>query len=266
VGKLGGMTAFAAEAALWVTGAALIAGAAGMHWTVDLPKVDLLSAQSPNPALTATASPIPSSPAASIPAANLTVPEKMKAFLDNPGLQLEVTMVVSMKITIDGRTANGTETDTVDYAAGAASKATEATMLGTKMSSSEVTIGDTVYYQSGSSPWATMRRSTDYLLPITLHWENRVFAEKGLEKKNGRQLHRIEATDTAALISDYQKATGFSNVKMTLVYWADNNGLPVFFNLSGSYTAVVKGVMENVQMTEASTVVKTSGVTVTAPS
>jgi hypothetical protein len=273
--KLGGLTAFAAEAALWVTGAALIAGAAGMHWNVDLPKVDLLTPQSPNPALVATASPITSAPiastlatstpAASLPAGKLTVAQKLKAFLDNPGLQLEVTMVVSMKITANGRTLNGTEKDTIDYSAGAVSKVSNVDLAGLSSSNSQVSIGDTVYYQTDGSTWATMKRPSDFLLPITLHWENRVFIDKGVEKKSGRQLHRLEATDATELIADYQKATGFSNVKLALVYWADNNGMPVYFNLSGSYTAVVKGVTENVQMTEAATVVKTSGVTVSAP-
>ena len=39
--KLGGVIAFSAEAGIWIAGAALIASAAGMHWRVDLPSVDL---------------------------------------------------------------------------------------------------------------------------------------------------------------------------------------------------------------------------------
>jgi hypothetical protein len=261
-----GITAFAAEAALWVTGAALIAGAAGMHWSVNLPTIDLLTPKTPDPALVATASPIASGPVVTVPPANQTVVQKLKAFLDNPGLQLEFTMHVSMEIAASGRTVDAVETDTVDYNAGAASRVAEGGLVGgTHTSSSQVTIGDTVYYRTGSLPWATMRRSTDYLLPITLHWENRVFVDKGVEKMSGRQLHRIEATDAAELSADYQKASGFSNVKMALVYWADNNGLPVIFDLSGSYTTVVNGVTENVKMNEASTVVKTKDVVIESP-
>jgi 4-hydroxybenzoate polyprenyltransferase len=39
--KLGGVIAFSAEAGIWIAGAALIASAAGMHWSVDLPAVNL---------------------------------------------------------------------------------------------------------------------------------------------------------------------------------------------------------------------------------
>jgi len=41
VGKFGGMIGLSAEAGLWIAGAALVAGSVGMHWNVDLPKVDL---------------------------------------------------------------------------------------------------------------------------------------------------------------------------------------------------------------------------------
>ena len=39
--RLGSVIAFSAEAGIWIAGAALIASAAGMHWSADLPKVDL---------------------------------------------------------------------------------------------------------------------------------------------------------------------------------------------------------------------------------
>jgi len=41
VSRLGSAIAFGAEAGIWIAGAALIASAAGMHWSVDLPTVDL---------------------------------------------------------------------------------------------------------------------------------------------------------------------------------------------------------------------------------
>ena len=41
VSRLGSAIAFGAEAGIWIAGAALIASAAGMHWSVDLPSVDL---------------------------------------------------------------------------------------------------------------------------------------------------------------------------------------------------------------------------------
>ncbi len=41
VSRLGSAIAFSAEAGIWIAGAALIASAAGMHWSVELPKVDM---------------------------------------------------------------------------------------------------------------------------------------------------------------------------------------------------------------------------------
>ena len=55
--KLGGFTAFAAEAALWVSGAALIASAAGAHWSFDPSTVDLGKLLGSGPSPTASTSP-----------------------------------------------------------------------------------------------------------------------------------------------------------------------------------------------------------------
>lgn len=55
--KLGSATAFAAEAALWIAGAALVAGAAGAHWKVDVPNVDLSGLLGSTPSASASAGP-----------------------------------------------------------------------------------------------------------------------------------------------------------------------------------------------------------------
>ena len=55
--KLGSATTFAAEAALWIAGAALVAGAAGMHWTVDVPNVDLGGLMGSSPSAAASVGP-----------------------------------------------------------------------------------------------------------------------------------------------------------------------------------------------------------------
>jgi len=54
--KLGGVIAFSAEAGLWIAGAALIASAAGMHWSVDLPAVNLSALTGSSPSAAASGS------------------------------------------------------------------------------------------------------------------------------------------------------------------------------------------------------------------
>ncbi len=61
--KLGSAIVFSAEAAIWIAGAALIASAAGMHWRVDIPTVDLGAVMGPKPSATASGSPAPTSAA-----------------------------------------------------------------------------------------------------------------------------------------------------------------------------------------------------------
>jgi hypothetical protein len=55
--KLGGVIAFSAEAGIWIAGAALIASAAGMHWSVDLPDVNLSALTGSSPSAAASGSP-----------------------------------------------------------------------------------------------------------------------------------------------------------------------------------------------------------------
>jgi hypothetical protein len=262
VSRFGSATAFGSEAALWVVGAALIASAAGMRWSFDLPKLDLLAPTSANPTLAASGSPAPSS----TPGPTISpVVQKMKAFFDNPALQFEAKNNGIAKVTSNGRSINGTLTDTIAYNEGAASDFGRVVVLGMTTSYDRVALGTTVYYRNNGSAWATQNRPDQYMLVITLLWENRVFVDKGLEKKNGRQLHRIEATDTAALSADYKKSQAAADADMTLVYWTDNNGMPVFFNLSGTYTQVVKGASTGMFIDEDWTVTKTSGVKIAAP-
>jgi hypothetical protein len=262
MGRFGSATAFGSEAALWVVGAALVASSAGMSWSLDLPKLDLAAPQSANPTLAASGSPAPSS----TPGPTMSsVAQKMKAFFDNPALQFEAKNHGGAKVTSNGRTINGTITDTIAYNEGAASDFGQVVANGYVTSYDRVALGTTVYYRNNGSAWATENRPEQYMLVITLLWENRVFVDRGLEKKNGRQLHRIEATDTAALSADYQKSQAAADADMTLVYWTDNNGAPVFFNVSGTYTQVVKGVSTGMLIDEDWTVTKTSGVTITAP-
>ncbi|HEX7611294.1 MAG TPA: hypothetical protein VF371_00880 [Candidatus Limnocylindrales bacterium] len=58
--RLGNAIAFGAEVGIWIAGAALIAGAAGMHWSVDLPSVDLDALTGAKSSAAASGSPGPS--------------------------------------------------------------------------------------------------------------------------------------------------------------------------------------------------------------
>jgi hypothetical protein len=138
-------------------------------------------------------------------------------------------------------------------------------MNGTTSSSDRVYLGASTYYRDNGSKWAKRARLDQDIRPLTILFTNRAFTNKGLEAKADKQLHRIEITDTASFDSEYETAQGVSNANLTLVFWTDDQGIPVAYNLSGTFVMVVKGLSENFEINEDWSIVKTSGVTISAP-
>jgi hypothetical protein len=251
--------AFAAEAALWVTGAALIASAAGATW--PMPSVDLsslLAGPSAGPSVSA-------APTASATPTILTAAQKLQAFFARPDLEFEAKGSATMKIQANGVTANGASTTTVDYKAGDTSRSTKLTLNGKTSPSDRINLGQTHYARDNGGPWTSRPRNDNDTRTVTILFTNREFADKGMETKGGRQVHRIDVSDSAAFNADYNSAQGTANAAMSLVFWTDDGGVPVAYQLSGTFGVVVSGVSESFTIDEQWSFVKTSGITIKAP-
>jgi hypothetical protein len=246
------ITAFTAEAALWVAGAALVAGAAGMHWSVNLPAVDLFPAPSASP---------PPSPA---PSTQPVV--RFKAFLAKPALQFSAG--IDQTVTISGANilVQQTTTGTVRYRSGDASSSLTDKILGVTKTEDQVMLGKTTYARENGGKWTKRARvpgdtagNPEMLSPT------QAMNDAGLEAKNGVQLHRIEASDTTAFAAALQAGGTGTLYKVTLVFWVADDGTPAAIQVAGTYQDTVNEAPVTVTFDQQWTITATSGVTITAP-
>jgi hypothetical protein len=253
VSRLGSITAFTAEAAVWVAGAALIAGVAGMHLSVDLPAINILPA--------ASASPPPS------PAASTQPVVKFKAFLAKPTLQFSAT--IDNAVTISGANilTHETITGTASYRSGDASSSLTNTILGVTKTEDQVMLGKTTYLRENGGKWTKRDRvpadtaGTPEMLSPT-----QTFSDAGLATKNGVQLHRIEDADTTAFGTALQAGGTGTHYQLTLVFWVADEGTPAAIEVGGTYQDTVNEAPVTVTLDEQWTITATTGVTITAPS
>jgi hypothetical protein len=277
VSKLGSVIGFSAEAGIWIAGAALIAGAAGMHWSVDLPKVDLAglipvksaSVASGSPGTAAITSPSVSAAASKSPspsrAAATSPVEGLKAFFAADDLEFEAKAALKLTGMAAGTILYGTQTVTMDYKAGDGALSVRAEFGSHSQSADGVVLGDAAYTRENLGDWVKSGRNQNDIKTITMYFAGRTFTDKGVETKNKKPLHRIEVTDGIAFNADYARYNGVTDTHMALVYWVDDTGLPVMFNLSGNYSMTYQGLLESIQIEGDWTITKTSGVTITAP-
>lgn len=248
--RLGSATAFAGEAALWVAGAALIAGAVGMHWRVDVPAINLPPAASQQP---------PS------PAATTQPVLRLQAFLAKPTLQFKAKLDQTATISGPGVNATLTSSGTVAYRSGNASSSLTTTALGVSSTEDQVMLGSVTYTRDSGAKWTKRNRvagdtggSAEMLSPT------QPLIDRGLETKNGVQLHRLEAAETTTL--DKALAGGTRTAyQVSLVFWTADNGTPAAMEVSGSYQDIVSETPVTVTIDQNWTITATTGVTITAP-
>ena len=249
--RLGSITAFTAEAALWVAGAALIAGAAGIHWSVALPEIDILPAASASP---------PS------PAASTQPVVKLKAFLAKPTLQFAAKIDETVTISGANLLIQETISGTGSYRSGDASSSLTNKILGVAKTEDQVMLGKTTYSRENGGKWTKRDRvpadtagTPEMLSPV------QAFNDTGPETKNGLTLHRIEALDTAALDAALQAGGTGKNYKLSLVFWVSDDGTPAAIEVVGTYQDTVNEAPVAVTVDEQWTITATTGVTITAP-
>jgi hypothetical protein len=240
--KVGSLTAFAAEASLWLAGAAIVAGAAGAHW--DMPSVD----------------------AASLidkvwPAAS---PSLVERYASKVGADFEASGPVAgtISVTISGKTIDGTYSGVFKMKGMDSSSALTVTLAGSTTTSDEVSVGDSDYTRTNGGAWTKKARSSAGLSFGALAADD--VTDKGVETHNGQRLHHLDPVkpfDAKSLFSDPNITAG----TFAVVLWAEDDGTPAGFTISGSWTEEVDGAPAQTTISLDYTFEALSGVTIVAP-
>jgi hypothetical protein len=265
--KVGSLTAFVAEASLWLAGAAIVAGAAGAHW--NMPSVDLgalIAESSPGPSPSPGA---PSSQAGGSPSASSApspIVQKFKAYLAGPAVQFEASF------TIKSSTENGsiitTQTGTLQYAAGdEADTLTTTTNTGIDRTSDNVYLGNFTFRRAGGGNWTrTARKATDTGQFVVMLSPENSYVDLGVDTKYEVQAHLLQVADQTALDASFREQDGApAGTSASLLFWVRDDGTPVGWKMHLTYTQSVNGGPTFLTWDQESRITKTSGVVITAP-
>lgn len=274
---LGRTTAFAAEAAIWIAGAALIASAAGMHWETDLQNaLNELTGVTPTPATSAASSAGASaSPTATVveslaPGASPTISPvvaKYQAYVARPDYQFKAKYTSVMTYTLKGSPYEVDTSGTLSYKAGDTADSYRQTVAGAVITYDDVGLGSVEYKSQNGGAWTKSARSASsaaadkLLLAPTM-----LFVDKGVEAKNGAPLHRLEVADAAAYSTAFLKTqTGATGAQATCTVWVADDGTPADFKIEGWVQAPIQGVSTKMTFVMEFRIIATSGVTISAP-
>lgn len=260
--RLGAATAFAAEAALWVAGAALIAGAAGMQFNYQMPSIDLGSyfgAQHASPSARGSASE---------PSPTPSIVQRFTAYTSQPDYQFQAKIDVNetgtvgttpLQITMSGNMTSKGSDFTESY---------KLTQGGKVTSYDYVYLGTYEYQRVDAGSWTRSARSGSSGSSSAIGYSPAMgLVDKGVETRNGTQLHRLDVEDTAAFSQSMQKAlaNGATDANFTFSVWVDDNGAPVVYEIKGTFSEQIQGVSSHATLVEDFTVTANSGVTINAP-
>jgi hypothetical protein len=269
---MGRVTAFSAEAALWVAGAAIVAGMAGAHWTIDVP-IDTSSltggtpapAASPSPTASATISIQTLAPGESPTSSPLVA--KYQAYVAKADYQLVAKYTATQSAIVSGQPTEVDMSGTMSYRNGDHSDFARETSDGSVATDDTIAIGSSKYERINGGAWAKSSRSaTDSASDRLMFAPKAVFLDDGLESKNGLQLHRLDIADPVAYSTAMVKASsGVTAAELTYTVWVDDNGVPAAINLGGTVTGKISGVSTTTKIADDFRVIATSGVTITAP-
>jgi hypothetical protein len=237
--KVGSLTAFAAEAAIWLAGAAIVAGAAGAHW--DTPSVDLNKLW---------------------PGASPSLVKDFTTKISAGDFQASGSAAGTVFVTINGQKIAGTYSGAFKFKGNDSSSTMTMTMAGTKTTNDSVSVGDSDYSRTNDGVWTKTARS-----PTNLSFQILTaggVTDKGVEFHNGQNLHHLDlvkAPDPKTLFNDPTMATG----TYTLVLWAKDDGTPAGMTIAGTYSQDVNGSLAQATLSLDFNFEALSGVTIEAP-
>jgi len=265
MGKLGSVTAFAAEAALWITGAVLVANAAGLHWNVDASSLDV------DRILTAAASASPSgsvSPTLA-PGASPTTSPVGSRFVDFMARQNQTaaTVWISETATAAGSPVDLTVSGTMSTKGSDDSWSYRQTVNGAASTYDKVDLAGTTYERVDGGAWTKAAESTSSGPTQISFPKSMIMVDDGVEAKDGLQLHRLELFDTGPFSVAFvqELGSGFTSGQFTLTAWTYDDGTPVVVEVDGSFKGTTNGVAMSGTLVEELVFTRFSGVTITAP-
>jgi hypothetical protein len=278
VSKLGGTTAVAAEAAIWIAGIALIASAAGIHWETDLQNaLNELTGATPAPVASAGASAGESaSPSATVaveslaPGASPTlspIAAKFQAFVTRADYQIKAKYTSVTSYTLNGSPVQIDTSGTMSYKAGDKAGGQRDTVAGAVTTHDYVDLGSVEYTSKNGEAWTKSARSATSVAADKLIYAPAMsFVDKGIEAKNGASLHRLEVADPAAYSTAFLKTqAGATGAQATCTVWVSDDGVPAAMKLEGWVQMPLGGVPTKVTQVLDIRIIATSGVTISAP-
>ncbi|HEX7491607.1 MAG TPA: hypothetical protein VF337_07865 [Candidatus Limnocylindrales bacterium] len=272
---LGKPVSFAAEASLWIAGAAIVAGMAGAQWTLDVP-IDISSLTGPTPTSSANANPSPTeAPTLSLqtlapgesPTASPLV-AKYQAYVAKANYQFVAKYTTVQTSIVGGKPTEVDESGTMSYKNGNHSDFSRVTTDGTVKTDDTISIGSSKWERTNGGAWAkSARPATDSASDRLIFAPAALFLDDGVETKNGLQLHRLDIADPVAFSAAMVKASsGATAAQLTYTVWVDDNGVPAAIHMEGTVTGTNSGVSTNTTLVDDFRVIATSGVSITAPS
>lgn len=246
MGKLGGVTAFAAEASLWIAGAAVVAGAAGAHWSMPSVDVGALIAQS-------------------WPGASSTVVKNFTSRITATDFQASGSVAGTMTVTAGSKKFDGTVSGAIKLNGKDSSLTVTTSMAGSKTTNETVSVADSDYERTNGGKWTKSARSSTGL-DISSLLSAGGLTDKGVQSHDGRQLHRLETGKPLDPKTVGFGDTSMSNPKFTLTFWATDDGTPAGMTMAGTWTQDMSGTAANASMSLDFNFEKLSGVKIEAPS
>jgi hypothetical protein len=241
--KVGGITALAAEASLWLAGAAIIAGAAGAHW--DTPSVDVNSLI-----------------AQAWPGASPSLVSSYTSKVTASDFQASGSIAGTVSVTISGQKTDGTYSGAFKIKGNDSSSTATMTLGGSKTTGDQVSVGGSDYSRTNNGKW-TKTASSSTGLSFTRLTAGGV-TDKGVETHNGQRLHHLDLVKqptAKSLFSDANMATG----TYTVVLWAKDDGTPAGMTVSGSWSQEVNSAPAQTTISLDYSFDALSGVTIEAP-
>jgi len=241
--RVGSITAFAAEASLWIAGAAIIAGAAGAHWATPSVDVDSLVAQV-------------------WPGASPSLVASYTSKVTASDFQASGSIAGTVSVTSGGQKTDGTYSGTFKIKGNDSSSTMTMTVGGSKSTGDQVSVGGSDYSRTNNGAW-TKSASSSTGFSFSLLTAGGV-TDKGVETHTGQRLHHLDLVkppNAKSLFSDPNMATG----TYVVVLWAKDDGTPAGMTVSGSWSQAVNGASAQETISLDYSFDTLSGVTIEAP-
>jgi hypothetical protein len=261
-----------AEFSLWVAAAALIAGAAGMRLPAGLlaPSTPAPMASvpgGPGPLAAASPSAVPTLAPAPTPVPTLSpLVARFQANLARKDFQFQATGTESLSYASAGQSQDVVAAISINYKAGDEADTSKLTAAGQTSVRDSVNTGTHDYERVNGGPWIDKPRpKTDRASSLAMFSPKRLFVDTGVETKNDKRLHRLEAADPGGFSAEMATLQSATDVHLTLTFWTNDAGVPAAFRMDGTLQISVRGVEIRETIAQELTFNKLSGVSIAAP-